>query len=126
MFEVVEGGVGDGVEKRVFGLIHSALLTWRRTLLLAVVWCLVSWFVTAFALSLASFGAPSPIFLLLFGWLLTVGLPTSLAIVLVMSLWQGSSLEAFLMVVASVTFVFQFLCLSMVKQLTRSWWGVKP
>lgn len=126
MFEGVEGGVGDGEEKRMFGLIHSALLTWRRTLLLAVVWWLVSWVVTAIALSLASFGAPSPIFLLLFGWLLTVGLPNSLAIVLVMNLWQGNSIEVFLFVVASVTLAFQFLCLSMVKQLTRSWWGVKP
>ena len=126
MFEGVEGGVGDGEEKRMFGLIHSALLTWRRTLLLAVVWWLVSWVVTAMALSLASFGGPSPIFLLLFGWLLTVGLPNSLAIVLVMNLWQGNSIEVFLVVVASVTLAFQFLCLSMVKQLARSWWGVKP
>ncbi len=110
----------------MFGLIHSALLTWRRTLLLAVVWWVVSWVVTAIALSLASFGAPSPIFLLLFGWLLTVGLPSSLAIVLVMTVWQGNSFEVFLVVVASVTLVFQFLCLSMMKQLTRSWWGVKP
>ncbi len=118
--------VGDGEEKRMFGLIHSALLTWRRTLLLSVVWWLVSWVVTAMALSLASLGAPSPIFLLLFGWLLTVGLPNSLAIVLVMNLWQGNSFEVFLVVVASVTLAFQFLCLSMVKQLARSWWGVKP
>ncbi len=125
MFEGVEGGLGNGEEKRMFGLIHSALLTWRRTLLLAVVWCLVSWFVTAFALSLASFGAPSPIFLLLFGWLLTVGLPTSIGIVLVVNLWQGTSIEVFLVVVASVTLAFQFLCLSMV-QLARFWWGVKP
>ncbi len=110
----------------MFGLIHSALLTWRRTLLLAVVWWVVSWVVTAIALSLASFGAPSPIFLLLFGWLLTVGLPTSLATVLVVNLWQGTSIEVFLVVVASVTFVFQFLCLSMVKQLARSWRRAKP
>ena len=100
--------------------------TWRRTFLLAVSFWVVSLVVTAIALSLAFFGAPLPIFLFLFGWLLTVGLPTSLAIVLVISLWQGSSLEAFLMVVASVTFVFQFLCLSMLKQFTRSWWGVRP
>ena len=118
--------VGDREEKRVLGLIHSALSTWPRTLLLAVVWWLVSWVVIAMALSLASLGAPSPIFLLLFGWLLTVGLPTSLATVLVVNLWQGTSIEVFLVVVASVTFAFQFLCLSMVKQLARSWWGVKP
>lgn len=118
--------VGDGEEKRMFGLIHSALSTWRRTLLLAVVWWLVSWVVIAMAFSLASLGAPSPIFLLLFSWLLTVGLPTSLATVLVVNLWQGTSIEVFLVVVASVTLAFQFLCLSMVKQLARFWWGVKP
>ncbi len=107
-------------------MVHSAFLSWRGTLLLAVVCWLVSLVVTGIALSLASFGAPLPVFLFLFGWLLTLGLPTSLAIVLVTSLWQGASLKIFLLVVASVTFVFQFLCLSMVKQLTRSWWGVKP
>ncbi len=120
------GGEGDGVEKKMFGLIHSAFSSWRGTLLLAVVCWVLSLMATAIALSLASFGSPLPVFLFLFGWLLTLGLPTSLAIVLVMSLWQGASLETFLLVVASVTFVFQFLCLSMVKQLIRSWWGVKP
>jgi hypothetical protein len=120
------GGEGNGVEKKMFGLIHSAFLSWRGTLLLAVVCWVVSLMVTAIALSLASIGAPSSIFLLLFGWLLTLGLPNSLAIVLVMNLWQGNSIEVFLVVVASVTLAFQFLCLSMVKQLARSWWGVKP
>ncbi len=107
-------------------MIHSVLSTWPRTFLLAVSCWLVSLVVTATASSLAFFGGPLPIFLFLFGWLLTLGLPTSLAIVLVMSLWQGSSVEAFLMVVASVALIFNFLCLSMVKQLTRSWRGAKP
>ena len=106
--------------------MRKLLSAWRRTLLLSVVGWLVSWVVTAMALSLASFGAPSSIFLLLFGWLLTVGLPNSLAIVLVMNLWQGNSIEVFLLVVASVALIFNFLCLSMVKQLAPSWWGVKP
>jgi len=107
-------------------MIHSAFSSWRGTLLLAVVCWVVSLVVTTIALSLASLGAPLPAFLLLFGWLLTLGLPTSLAIVLVLSLWQGISFEAFLGVVAGVTFIFNFLCLSMVRQLARSWWGVKP
>ena len=110
----------------MFGLIHSALSTWSRTFLLAVSCWVVSLMVTGIALSLAFFGAPLPIFLFLFGWLLTLGLPTSLAIVLVMSLWQGSSLEAFLVVVGSVALIFNFLCLSMVRQLTVSWWGARP
>ena len=115
-----------GVENRMFGLIHSALSTWSRTFLLAVSCWAVSLMVIGIALSLAFFGAPLPIFLFLFGWLLTLGLPTSLALVLVMSLWQGSSLEACLVVVASVALIFNFLCLSMVRRLTVSWWGARP
>ena len=110
----------------MFGLIHSVLLTWPRTFLLAVSCWAVSLVVTAITLSLAFFGAPLPVFLFLFGWLLTLGLPTSLAIVLVMSLWQGSSFEALLVVVASVALTFNFLCLSIVRQLTVSWWGARP
>jgi len=102
------------------------LSTWRRTFLLAVSFWVVSLVVSATATSLAFFGAPLPIFLFLFGWLLTVGLPTSLAIVLVMSLWQGVPLETFLLVVASVALIFHFVCLSIVRQMTVSWRGVKP
>ncbi len=102
------------------------LSTWRRTFLLAVSFWVVSLVVTAIALSLAFFGAPLPIFLFLFGWLLTVGLPTSLAIVLVTILWQSASLEIFLLVVASVALIFHFLCLSIVRQMTVSWRRAKP
>ncbi len=102
------------------------LSTWRRTFLLAVSFWVVSLVVSATAMSLSFFGAPLPIFLFLFGWLLTVGLPTSLAIVLVMSLWQGASSEIFLLVVASVALIFHFLCLSIVRQMTVSWRGAKP
>jgi len=102
------------------------LSTWRRTFLLAVSFWVVSLIVSATAMSLAFFGAPLPIFLFLFGWLLTLGLPSSLAIVLVMSLWQGSSLEIFLLVVASVALIFHLVCLSIVRQMTVSWRGAKP
>ena len=122
MFKMVE----EGVEERMFGLIHSAFSTWPKTFLLAVSCWLVSLVVMAVASSLAFFGAPLPIFLLLLGWLLTLGLPTSLAIVLVMSLWQGSSFEGFLIIVAGVALIFNFLCLSMVRQLTLLWRGAKP
>ena len=102
------------------------LSTWQRTFLLAVSFWVVSLVVSATAMSLAFFGAPLPIFLFLFGWLLTVGLPSSLAIVLVMSLWQGAPLEIFLLVVASVALIFHFLCLSIVRQMTVSWRRAKP
>ena len=94
--------------------------------MLAVSFWVVSLVVSATAMSLACFGAPLPIFLFLFGWLLTVGLPSSLAIVLVMSLWQGAPLEIFLLVVASVALIFHFLCLSIVRQMTVSWRRAKP
>ena len=122
MFKMVEVSAGE----RMFGLIHSALSTWPKTFLLAVSFWLVSLVVMAIASSLAFFGGPLLIFLLLFGWLLTLGLPTSLAIVTVISLWDGNSVEAFLMVAAIVALIFNFLCLSMVRQLTRSWWRAKP
>jgi len=102
------------------------LSTWQRTFLLAVSFWVVRLVVSATAMSLALFGAPLPIFLFLFGWLLTVGLPSSLAIVLVMSLWQGAPLEIFLLVVASVALIFHFLCLSIVRQMTVSWRRAKP
>lgn len=56
--------------------MFKLLSTWQRTFLLAVLCWLVSLVVVVLALSLAASGAPLPIFLLLFGWLLTVGLPT--------------------------------------------------
>ena len=102
------------------------LSTRRRTFLLAVSFWVVSLGVSATAMSLAVLGAPLPIFLFLFGWLLTVGLPTSLAIVLVTSLWQSASLEIFLLVVTSVALIFHFLCLSIVRQMTVSWREAKP
>ena len=102
------------------------LSTRRRTFLLAASFWVVSLGVSATAMSLAVLGAPLPIFLFLFGWLLTVGLPTSLAIVLVTSLWQGNSIEVFLVVVTSVALIFHFLCLSIVRQMTVSWREAKP
>ncbi len=110
----------------MLGLMHSALSTWSRMFLLATSCWMVSLIVTGMALSLAFFGAPLPIFVFLYAWLLTLGLPTSLAVVLVMSLWQGSSVAALLVVVAGVALIFNFLCLSMVRQLTLSWRGTRP
>ena len=107
-------------------MMHQLLSTWPKTFLLAVSCWLVSLVVMAVASSLAFLGGPLPIFFFLFGWLLTLGLPTSLAIVTVLSLWQGGSFEGFLLVVAGVALIFNFLCLLVVRELADLWWGVKP
>ena len=103
-------------------MMRQLLATWPRTFLLAVSCWLVSLVVIAIASSLAFLGGPLLIFLFLFGWALTLGLPTSLAIVTVMSLWQGNSFEAFLPVVAIVALIFNVLCLVVVRELADLWW----
>ncbi len=106
--------------------MFKLLSTWQRTFLLAVLCCLVSLVVVVIALNLAVSGAPLPLFLLLLGWLLTVGLPTSLSVVLVMSLWRGGSLEIFSLVVASLALAFTLVCLLLLRQIIMPGWGSKP
>ncbi len=106
--------------------MFKLLSTWQRTFLLAVLCWLVSLVVVVISLNLAVSGAPLPIFLLLFGWLLTVGLPTSLSVVLVMSFWRGGSSEIFLLVVASLALVFTLVCLVLLRQIIMPGWGTKP
>ena len=66
------------------------------------------------ALTLANFGAPSWVFLLLFAWMLTVGLPTSLAIVVTVSSWSGGSPESFIATVAIAALTVQLVALRLV------------
>ena len=106
--------------------MFKLLSTWQRAFLLAVLCWLVSLVVVVLALSLAVSGAPLPIFLLLFGWLLTVGLPTSLSVVLVMSLWQGGALEIFSLVVASLALVLTLGCLFLLRRIIMPGWGTRP
>ena len=118
----------------MFKLIHLALSTWRRTFLLAVLLWLISLALGEVTLDLAHFGAPLPIFLFLFGWMVTLGLPTSLAVALVTSLWPNDLVtslwpnyffEVFLIVVASIALTFHFVCLWIVRKVIISWWGEK-
>ncbi len=85
--------------------------TWSRTVFLA----LVSLAVAASAFSLANFGAPAWVFVLLLGWMLTVGLPTSVAIVVTAFFWNGVSLTAFLATVTTVALVLQLGALRFVQ-----------
>ena len=82
----------------------------------AVVLALVSLAVATLAFSLANFGAPAWIFVLLFGWMLTVGLPTSVAIVVAAFFWNGVSLPAFLATVATGALVLQLGTLRLVQR----------
>ncbi len=85
--------------------------TWSRTVFLA----LVSLAVAASAFSLANFGAPAWVFVLLLGWMVTVGLPTFVAIVVTAFFWNGVSLPAFLATVTTVALVLQLGALRFVQ-----------
>ena len=93
--------------------------------LLAVVCWLVSLVVVAIAATLALHGGPVGIFLFLFSWLLSLGLPTSLAVVLVMSFWRGGSFEIFLVVVASLALVLYLVCLWLLRKVIMTWWETR-
>ena len=80
----------------------------------------VSLAVAASAFSLANFGAPAWVFVLLLGWMVTVGLPTFIAIVVTAFFWNGVSLPAFLATVAMVALVLQLGALRCVQSRVRA------
>ena len=82
----------------------------------AVVLALASLAVATSAFSLANFGAPAWVFVLLLGWMLTVGLPTSVAIVVTAFFWNGVSLPAFLATVVTVALGLQLGALRLVQR----------
>jgi hypothetical protein len=75
------------------------------------------------ALVLADFGAPWWVFALLLAWLLTIGLPTTLALLLTASLWGRIpglwGMGGFVVCVAVLSFVAQALCFAGVARLLR-------
>ena len=75
------------------------------------------------ALMLAEFGAPAWIFVVLFVWLATIGLPTLAAILLLAWLWPGRSLQAYLLSAVLLAFLFQFGAVSGVGWAIRKWRG---
>jgi len=83
------------------------------------VWCsapatLVSLVAAAGAVVLADFGAPWWVFALLLAWLLTIGLPTTLALLLTATLWGQVpglwGMGGFVACVAGLSFVAEALC----------------
>ena len=79
----------------------------KKALLFSVPLWLLTLVLTAAALISADFGASAWVFVLLFAWLLTIGLPTTLAVVTVASCWRGGGLGPFLAVAAGLSLLFQ-------------------
>jgi hypothetical protein len=82
---------------------------------------LVSLLAAAGAVVLADFGAPWWVFALLFAWLLTIGLPTTLALLLTASLWGRVpglwGMGGFVVCAAALSFAAQALCFGGVARL---------
>ncbi len=86
----------------------------KTNFILSLLLCLLSLLAGAIALVLAEFGAPVWVFVLLLGWLVTVGLPTLSAVLLLVRVWEGPSFQAFLVLAAVLALVFQFAAVSLV------------
>ena len=90
-----------------------------RTLLVSAGLTVISLLAGAGALALAEFGTLHWLLLLLLAWLLTLGLPTTLAIVTLAAFWRDLPLGAFIAAAFLLGFVFQTAALSLVLRLTR-------
>lgn len=90
-----------------------------RTFVVAVLLCLLSLIAGLVAILLAEFGGPEWVFVLLFGWLLTLGLPSLGAILVSVYLWEGLGLRGFLVSAALLALVFQYSAVSLVR------WGIR-
>ena len=91
----------------------------KTNFILSLLLCLLSLLAGATALVLAEFGAPVWVFVLLLGWLVTVGLPTLSAVLLLVRFWEGGSLQLFLLSAAALAFLFQFAVVSVL------WRGIR-
>ena len=78
-----------------------------RDVRVAAVLCLLSLIATALSLVFAEFGAPPWVFVVLFAWLLTLGLPTLAAVLVLAGLWQGPSFGTYLVTVVILAFCLQ-------------------
>ena len=79
----------------------------------------------ATALVAADFGVSAWVFVLLFTWFLTIGLPTTLAVVTVVSFWGGGGLGPFLGVVAVVSLLSQTAGVYGTRRLWEHWRGAR-
>lgn len=70
----------------------------------------VSLAVEAGALVFAEFGAPRWVFVIAIGWLWTFGLPTLIATLLSVMLWEGAGLTGFVATTVVLALLFQCAC----------------
>jgi drug/metabolite transporter (DMT)-like permease len=87
-----------------------------RDLLVGGVLCLLSLVAGASALVLAEFGAPVWVFALLLVWLLTLGLPTLVAVLLLAGFWPGPSFQTYLVAAALLALFLQFGAVSAIRR----------
>ena len=97
----------------------------KKALLFSVPLWLLTLVLAAAALVFADFGASAWVFVLLLAWILTIGLPTTLAVVTVASFWSGGGLGPFLGVAAGVSLLFQTAALYGIRRLWEHWRGAR-
>ncbi len=95
----------------------------KKALLFSVPLWLLTLVLTAAAFVSADFGASAWVFVLLFAWLLTIGLPTTIVMVTVASFWSGGGLGPFLGVAAGLSFLFQTAGVYGARRLWEHWRG---
>lgn len=70
---------------------------------------------------LAEFGAPAWVFVVLFAWLLSVGLPTLAAVLVLAGFWPGPSFGAYLVSVVILAFCLQLGAFWGIRRGIRKW-----
>lgn len=88
----------------------------QRDVLVAGLLWLLSLIAGAVALVLAEFGAPVWVFVVLLAWLLTLGLPTLAAVLLLSRFWPGPSFQAYVLSAALLAFLFQLGAVSGIRR----------
>lgn len=91
----------------------------KRTLLIGFILSLASLLAGGVATLLAAFGVPVWIFVLLLGWLLTIGLPSLCAVLLLARFWEGLPFAGFLVSVGFLAMVFQSASVWLIR------WGIR-
>ena len=87
-----------------------------KNLLLSACLTLASLAAGAAALVLAEFGAPIWIFAGLLAWLLTLGLPTLMSVLLLTRFWPGPSFLSFVVWAGVLSFLTQFAVISSIRR----------
>ena len=83
-----------------------------RTLLTAALLSVLSLIAGAAALILAEFGAPVWLLAGLVTWLVTIGLPTLVSVLLLARFWPGPSFQTFVLSAIVLACLFQFAALA--------------